>query len=286
VSELAEKGFEALLILLITWLALRLARGLTGRMERRATDEQGETLSEREQRTRTLAQLLNSVFKGVIAVTAVLMLLNLLIPIGPLLAGVGVLGLAFSFGAQSLVRDVISGFFILAENQFSVGDIIEVQGRSGVVERMTLRMVAIRDVEGVLHIVPNGAIDMVSNKTRGWARAVVDVGVAYRENVDQVIGVVQSVAQGLWDDPEWRPRLVGQPIVWGVQALAESSVNVRLVADTHPGKQWAVKREILRRLKNRFDQEGIEIPFPQRTLHFSEVDMLRLAAGQSGKEGR
>ena len=275
-SLMARKGVEALAILLLAWVALRIARVLTGRFERQFAPEPGAERDEDALRAKTLAQLLNSVITVAVVVAAVLTILNLFIPIGPLLAGVGVLGLAFSFGAQSLVKDVISGFFMLLENQFVVGDIVELGGKGGVVERMTLRMVAIRDVEGVLHMIPNGAIDSVSNRTRGWARAIVDVGVAYKENVDEVMKVARSVLEEFYSDQEWRPRLTAEPAVWGVQALAESSVDIRLIADTKPGKQWEVKRELHRRLKNRFDSEGIEIPFPQRTLHVRSVNALRL----------
>jgi small conductance mechanosensitive channel len=268
---LVRTGLEAAVILLLAWIALRVARVLTGRFERKFTLEVGAERDEDALRARTMTQLLNSVITVIVVVAALLTILNLFIPIGPLLAGVGVLGLAFSFGAQSLVKDVISGFFMLLENQFVVGDIVELGGKSGVVERMSLRMVAIRDVEGVLHMIPNGTIDSVSNKTRGWARAVIDVGVAYKEDVDEVIRVSRSVLEEFWSDPEWRSRLAAEPAVWGVQALAESSVDIRVIADTKPGRQWDVKRELNRRLKKRFDSEGIEIPFPQRTVHVRKV---------------
>jgi small conductance mechanosensitive channel len=273
-SLLARRGVEALFILLLAWVAVRIARVLTSRFERRFAPEPGIERDEDALRAKTLAQLLNSVITVAVVVAALLTILNLFIPIGPLLAGVGVLGLAFSFGAQSLVKDVISGFFMLLENQFVVGDIVELGGKGGVVERMSLRMVALRDVEGVLHMIPNGAINSVSNRTRGWARAIVDVGVAYKENVDEVMRVARSVLEEFYGDPEWRPRLTAEPAVWGVQALAESSVDIRVIADTKPGKQWEVKRELHRRLKNRFDAEGIEIPFPQRTLHVRGTNTL------------
>lgn len=259
---------EALVILAMAWVILRLSRVLVRRMERRLLVTGSDTVDEHAQRSQTLMQLANSVVTGVVLTAAALTVLNIFIPIGPLLAGVGVLGLAVSFGAQSLVKDLISGFFILLENQFTVGDIVEINGKSGVVERMTLRVVMLRDVEGTLHIMPNGSIDVVSNKTQGWSRAVIDIGVAYKERVDEVIRVMKETLQDLWNDSHWRGRLMKSPEVWGVEGLADSAVQIRVVAETRPGKQWEIKREIRRRLKNRFDQEGIEIPFPQRTLHF------------------
>jgi small conductance mechanosensitive channel len=271
---LVQRGVQILGVLLLAYLGFRVLKLVTSRIERAVDDGDPTTVSEREQRGKTLAQLLNHVGAVAIAVGAGLTILNFFIAIGPLLAAAGVAGLAISFGAQSLVKDVISGFFILLENQFGVGDIVEVNGVGGVVERMTMRVVMLRDVHGVLHVVPNGSINLVSNKTRGWARAVVDIGVAYKENVDNVIRVMRDVAAELWRDADWKGRLFEEPAVWGVEQLADSSVNIRLVAMTLPGKQWEVGREIRRRLKNRFDREGIEIRFPQRTLHLGDAEQL------------
>jgi small conductance mechanosensitive channel len=273
-NEVVVKAIEAAAILILAWAAIRLAKLLLDRLQRRLADEDAATDTADNQRARTLTQLLRSLITAVVGIGAGLTVLDLFFPIGPLLAGIGVLGLAVSFGAQSLVKDVIAGFFILLENQFAIGDIVEVNGKSGVVERITMRIVGLRDVEGTLHIIPNGSITVVSNKTRVWARAVLDIGIAYKESVDDVIQVVQSEAEKFWRDPDWQPKLVNPPVVWGVQDLAESSVNVRLIADTKPAQQWGVRRELLRRIKNRFDQEGIEIPFPQRTLHLAQTDAL------------
>jgi small conductance mechanosensitive channel len=263
----ARRGLQIIGVLVLAILLYRLLRVLTRRIEHIVEDQDPSSFSAREQRARTLAQLMNSVGGVVITVGAGLMVLNFFFPIAPLLAGVGVAGLAISFGAQSLVKDVISGFFMLMEDQFSVGDIVKVGDIGGVVERMTMRIVMVRDVHGVLHIVPNGSINRVSNLTRGWGRSVLDIGVAYQENVDRVIKLMRAVGTELWNDEEWRPRLVEEPAVWGVEALADSSVNVRIIANTVPGKQWEVSRELRRRIKNRFDEEGVEIPFPQRTVH-------------------
>jgi len=269
-----RRGVQILAVLVLAYAGFRVLKLVTGRIEKAVVDGDPTTLSEREQRGKTLAQLLNSVGGVAIGVGAGLTVLNFFIQIAPLLAGVGVAGLAISFGAQSLVKDVISGFFILLENQFGVGDIVKVNGVGGVVERMTMRVVMLRDVHGVLHVVPNGSISLVSNMTRGWARAIVDIGVAYKGNVDDVIRVMREVAAELWRDTEWKELLFEEPGVWGVEQLADSSVNIRLVAMTHPGKQWGVGRELRRRLKNRFDRDGIEIPFPQRTLHLGDAEAL------------
>lgn len=267
----AQKGIKVAVTLLVAWVGYRVWLLLTHRIEVAADDGDPSTFTEREQRAKTLTQLLNNFGGVIITIGAVLTILNQFIEIGPLLAGVGVAGLAISFGAQNLVKDLIGGFFILLENQFSVGDIIDVNGVGGVVERMTMRVVMLRDVEGVLHVVPNGSITVVSNRTRGWARAVLDVSVAYKEDVDRVIAVLQQIGRELWADATWKPRLVDEPAVWGVERLGENAVAIRLIANTQPGKQWDVSRELRRRIKGRFDAEGIEIPFPQRVLHLGPL---------------
>lgn len=265
-----SKIASAAAILALAWIVARVARRVTAQYEKRLAGETEDTLEHSAQRTRTVIQLINSVLTAAISVTTLLLLLNLFIPIGPLLAGIGVFGLALSFGAQSLVKDIISGFFILAENQFSVGDYIEIDGTSGTVERITLRVVMLRDIEGVLHVIPNGSITMVSNRTSGWARVVLDVSVAYRENADHVMDVLRRLLDEFHRDPTWQARFLDAPRVLGVQDLGDSAVNVRVMADTYPGKQWEVKRELRRRVKARFDELGIEIPFPQRTVHLGQ----------------
>ena len=273
-SDVLQKGLQAVGIVILAWIGSRLLKVLTRRLEVLVEDEDPTTVSAAEQRARTLGQLLNSIGGVVITIGAGLTILNLFINIAPLLAGVGVAGLAISFGAQSLVKDVIGGFFILLENQFGVGDIVKINGTGGVVEQTTMRVVMLRDVHGVLHVIPNGSITGVSNMTRGWSRSVLDIGVGYKEDVDRVIHVMRDIGHEFWDDPEWRTKLKDEPAVWGVEALADNSVNIRIIANTKPGKQWEVSREIRRRVKNRFDKEGIEIPFPQRTLHLGEADAL------------
>ena len=237
-ADLVQKGLKIVAILVLGWLATRLLHVLTRRIERAAGDSDPSTLTAAEQRGRTLAQLLNSVGSIAIGIGVALMILNLFIAIGPLLAGVGVAGLAISFGAQSLVKDVISGFFILLENQFAIDDIVTINDIGGRVERMTLRVVMLRDLAGVLHVIPNGSITVVSNRTRGFSRAVVDVGVAYHERIDRVIEVMRDVGRRMWEDPDWRARLVEEPSVLGVDELADSAVNVRMVLTTQPGKQF------------------------------------------------
>jgi small conductance mechanosensitive channel len=223
----------------------------------------------------------------VIYAIALLLSFNVFINIGPILAGAGILGLAISFGAQSLVKDIISGFFILFENQFGIGDVIEVAGHSGVVEKMTLRVVVLRDGEGVMHVVPNSEIKVVSNKTRGWSRAVVDVGIPYEENVDRALEILRDEAAQFSTDKVWGAQLDGPVDVLGVESLSDSAVVIRTLLRTQPGSQWAVAREFRRRIKNRFDRETLDIPYPQRRVHVRVEggpggDAIATAAGAAG----
>ncbi len=263
----ARKAIALVIIWIAAWVTNRLVGKLADRIVSAADDGNDAHFSATERRSATIAGLLRSLGTVLVMLLAGLFTLNLFISIGPILAGAGVLGLAVSFGAQSLVKDVIAGFFILLENQFAVGDTIEVVGKSGTVELMTLRIVQLRDLEGVLHTIPNGQIGAVSNKTRAWSRAVVDVGVGYDAPVDQVLEVFADEARAFADDRVWGPQLDGPPDVLGVQNLADSAVVIRTLLKTLPGGHWAAGREFRRRMKNRLDREGIEIPFPQRTVH-------------------
>ncbi len=251
-------------VALLLWWILRI---VIRRIEKSLGEPQPGALTAQEQRTRTLVGLLRSVGRVIIFVIFLFMFLSAIgLDLGPLLAGAGVVGLAISFGAQSLVKDVISGLFILIENQFGVGDVIRIGNVSGAVERMTLRVVVLRDVHGVVHIVPNGEIKTVSNLTRTWARVVLDVGVAYKENTDRVVAVMREVGRELWDDEQWRPLLIEPVEVPGIESFTDSAVTIRITAKTLPLKQWDVARELRRRLKRRFDAEEIEIPFPHQKL--------------------
>ncbi len=270
-EELVRDGARVLGIWLLGWLAYRVVRLTARRIELAVDDGDDSVTTLRERRGHTIAQLLT---------------FNIFINIGPILAGAGILGLAVSFGAQSLVKDVISGFFILFENQFAIGDVIEIAGKSGLVEKMTLRVAVLRDGEGVMHVVPNSEIKVVSNKTRGWSRAVVDVGIGYDEDIDRALGIVRDEAAQLATDRVWSLQLDGAPEVVGVESLGDSSVVIRTLIRTQPGSQWTVAREFRRRIKNRFDRDGVEIPFPHRRVHVrvedGAPDAVTAAAGAAG----
>lgn len=287
-GDLLRKGLQLVLIWALIWFGNRVVRLIARRIELAVDDGDDSTLTEAEQRGRTISELLRSVGRILFLVLGLMLTLNVFMDIGPILAGAGILGLAVSFGAQSLVKDIISGFFFLIESQFAVGDVIEVAGKTGVVERMTLRVVMLRDSQGTLHMVPNGQINTVSNMTRKWSRAVVDVGVSYGTDVDRAIDIFGDEADQLARDPEWAPLFDGPPEVVGVNDLGDSQVTIRTLLKTHAGKQWAVGREFRRRIKNRLDKESIEIPFPQRTMHvrvspagaMDPVDAAKLLEGK------
>ena len=280
---IGERLLHLLVIWGLAWFGIILVGRIARRIEIAADDGDDSVVTLREKRGRTLSALLRNAGRVIIVAMALLLSLNLFLDIRPLLSGAGILGLAVSFGAQSLVKDVLSGFFMLLEDQFAVGDVVELAGKTGVVERLTMRVVVLRGVDGSVHIVPNGEITTVTNKTRGWSRALLDIGVAYGEDVDRVLAVVRDEGVRFAEDPAWRHQLDGEPPVevWGVESLADSAVVVRLVARTQPGSQWNVSRELRRRIKVRFDAEKIEIPFPQRTLHV-RMDDARLAAALPG----
>lgn len=260
-------AFRVLGIWILAWLAIRVVRLTAERIERTVDDGDDAITTMRERRGRTISQLLRSVGRIAIVTVAILLTFNVFINIAPILAGAGILGLAVSFGAQSLVKDVISGFFILSENQFGLGDVIEVAGKSGVVERMTLRVVVLRDLEGAMHIVPNGELKVVTNRTRGWARSVVDIGVPYDVDLDRAIAVVRDEAAQFSTDSVWGIQFDGPLEVLGVESLGESAIVIRTLIRTQPGSQWSAGREFRRRLILRFDREGIQIPLPERRVH-------------------
>ncbi|MEO5800617.1 MAG: mechanosensitive ion channel family protein [Gemmatimonadales bacterium] len=263
--------------LVIIWVlaygAWQLVKLIARRIVILADDGDDNRLSYQEKRAQTVAQLLKSVGRVLILTFGLLLTLRLFIDITPLLAGAGILGLAFSFGAQSLVKDVIAGTFILIENQFAVGDVIEAAGKTGTVERMTLRVVMLRDIDGAVHIIPNGQITTATNKTRGWSRAVVDVSIGYDADVDLALDIIRDEAAKLGADTVHGVKFDQPPEVVGVQSLGDNAVSIRVMLRTQPGMQWEVAREFRRRIKVRLDHEGIDIPYPQRMVHVKHSGM-------------
>ncbi len=268
-QNLAARGISILVILGVAMLTWEIASAAI-RIYLERTDNEGATLV-RSKRVRTLLPLIRNLLMVVIGVmTGMVILSELGVSIGPLLAGAGVAGVAVGFGAQTLVKDFITGLFILFEDSLNVGDVVRVAGKIGTVEALTVRTVRLRDLGGVVHTVPFSSVDTIENLTKEFSHAVVDIGVGYRENYDRVVEVLTSIGAELHADPEFGKKILEPMSVLGLNELAESAVVIRVRFKTGPADQWAVKRDFLRRVKARFDELGIEIPFPHRTLYFGE----------------
>ena len=297
-SWVVERPLKVLAIFAVAWLLNRLLRRAIDRAEARMLRDREEKLAERQteevrdgrfatlelkarqkalelaqateqakQRAKTLGSILRSAATAVIYTIAVLMALGEFdVNLGPLIAGAGIAGIALGFGAQSIVRDFLSGFFMLVEDQYAVGDIIDVGEAAGVVENISLRTTQVRDVQGTLWYVPNGEIHRVANKSQVWARAVLDLEVAYDTDIDHASRVIKEVADAVWHEHLPNATIIEEPEIWGVELFGESSIAIRLVCKVEPGEQWATSRVIRARLKEAFDREGIEIPFPQRVI--------------------
>jgi small-conductance mechanosensitive channel len=259
-------------IVLICGLALvlhvvshRLIKGLRVFIQR-------ATRSEESKRLETLGRVFRYAASVVILVVAAMLILaELGIAIAPILGAAGVVGVAVGFGAQSLIKDYFNGFFLLLENQIQQGDVCEVGGKAGFVEEVTLRYVRLRDYSGSVHFVPNGLISTVTNMSRDFAFALMDIGVAYRENVDEVLPVMRTVAAELRAAPVFAEKIIEDIDIAGVETWADSAVIIRCRFKVRPLEQWNVRREYLRRLKSAFDAHGIEIPYPHLTVYAGEA---------------
>lgn len=275
-TELVVKLLRIALILLAAGIAsllanrlVRLTRRQVVEVMRRRTDTQEEEL---DKRARTVGRLLTRLAGILIWSVALLMSLREAgFDVMPLLAGAGIAGVAIGFGAQSLVRDVISGLFLIVENQIRVHDVVRINGVTGTVEEINLRTTVLRGLDGAVHIFPNGTIQTLTNLSREYSFYVADIGVAYKEDVDRVIEVIRQVGEELRQDPEFGPLILEPIQVLGLEQFAESSVVIRSRLKTKPGQQWLVGREFNRRLKKRFEAAGIQIPFPHRTLQLEGV---------------
>jgi|AntRauTorcE11897_2_1112592.scaffolds.fasta_scaffold17230_1 small conductance mechanosensitive channel len=248
------------------WLSTYLLRQAIKRVVERKRD-----LSEveRQQRTKTLQRVSTTTVKILIIVVTLMVLLSEFgLDIGPLLAAAGVAGVALGFGAQYLIQDIISGFFILIEDQYSMGDVICLNDTCGAVEEVTLRVTKLRDLDGVVHYIQNGQINVASNMSQHFSRVNLNVGVAYESDIDEVIEVINRIGQEMADDSEWGEQIIKEPSFFRVDELGDSAIYLKVLGDVKPGQQWAVTGELRRRLKNAFDKAHIEIPFPQQVMRY------------------
>ncbi|MDH3469680.1 MAG: mechanosensitive ion channel family protein [Acidimicrobiia bacterium] len=297
VEWVVEKPLTALAIFAVAWLINRAVRRAidraVGGMISRSASQQAEREGEisrgplaalhdratakmddlrlhrerREQRAETVGTVLRSLATAVIYSLAVLIVLaEFNLNLGPLVAGAGIVGVALGFGAQSIVRDFLAGIFMIVEDQYGVGDIVDFGEATGVVEAVSLRTTRLRDVEGVVWFVPNGEIHRIGNKSQLWSRAVLDIEVAYDTDLGHAAEVIKSVADSVWEERLEYATIISEPEIWGVQEFGSSAIAIRLVIQTEPGEQFAAAREIRGRLKPAFDAGGIDIPFPQRVV--------------------
>lgn len=264
-----------LIIFVMAFLALKLTNIFLHRLKPLMIKhmESGTDIdtTEMEKRIDTLLKILRSMIKIIVwLMIGMLILRKIGIDIAPIIAGAGIVGLAIGFGAQELVRDFISGFFMLLENQIRNGDVAIINGTGGLVEHVGMRTIVLRDLSGVVHIFQNGKINTLSNMTKNWSGMVFDIGVAYKEDTDRVVDVIQQVADEQRADPDFKNKILEPIEIFGVDQFGDSAVVIKARFKTKPIEQWAVGREFRRRLKKAFDDQGIEIPFPHRTVYWGE----------------
>lgn len=265
-GQMTMTWLRIVIILIVAWIVIAILQRAIREFRQRIAAR----LDDREavKRAETLGRVFRYVVAVVISLVAGMMVLSELgISLAPILGAAGVAGVAIGFGAQSLVKDFFSGFFLLFEDQIRTGDVVKIAGHAGLVEEITLRHTRLRDYDGNVHYVPNGMIDSVVNMSRGYAQAVMDIGVAYRENTDHVYKVMRETARQMRADADFGPRILDDLEIAGVDKWADSAVIIRCRFKVLALEQWSVRREYLRRLKMAFDEAGIEIPFPHLTLY-------------------
>jgi len=277
-----------LFILILGWIAVRLVvvilkksrKMIISRAEKRDEIDADET----EKRVNTLIGILRISCKIAIWTLVFMIVLRKIgIDIGPLLAGAGIIGLAVGFGSQELVRDMISGFFMLLENQVRNGDVAQINGTGGLVESIGLRTIKLRDFAGTVHIFQNGKINTLANMTKDWSAMVFDIGVAYKEDTDHVVEVIKKVGEELLADQDFSELILEPLEVFGVDKFADSAVVIKARIKTTPVNQWKVGREFNRRLKIAFDRENIDIPFPHTTIHWGDISSPVKISSQESK---
>lgn len=232
-----------------------------------------EMITEEAEKKRedTLIHIFNGALRLIIIILAILMILQEAgIKIGPILAGAGILGVAVGFGGQYLVKDIITGLFIILENQYRIGDVVNIDGTGGLVQDINLRKTVLRDLDGIVHHIPHGSITKVSNLSKDWSRVNLDMGVGYSTDLEHLIEVINRTGKELSEDPAFKDSIITPPQFLRVNEFADSAIVVKILGDTQPLKQWEVTGELRKRLKIAFDKEGIEIPYPQRVVHHIE----------------
>ncbi|MCK4368716.1 MAG: mechanosensitive ion channel [Dehalococcoidales bacterium] len=272
---LLEHGILILVIIVLSYLVYKIAKVLTPRIVGRYVKTRGKgrrARSEHAKRAETLSGGITQIIAIFIIVIALFMILSEIgMDITPLLASAGVAGIALAFAAQNAIKDLIAGFLIISENQFDVGDVVQIADKTGIVEGINIRRTLLRDLDGILHIVPNGEIKVASNYTMMWSRVHLNISVAYKEDLDRVMAVIRRVWEEMASEPDWEPHLISKtPWLLRVNEFGDSGIVIKVVGETKPMSQWNVMGELRRRIKRVFDEEGIEIPWPHVKLYMGE----------------
>ncbi|WP_299578194.1 mechanosensitive ion channel family protein [uncultured Sunxiuqinia sp.] len=286
-TELPSIVILIVLLLVTLRVSFFMIQKIRNLLAKRTVHQSEEPNLEVEKRLNTLMGIVRKIVAVMIwSIFIMIFLKKINIDIAPILAGAGIVGLAVGFGAQELVRDFISGFFILLENQIRTGDVAIINGTGGLVEKIELRTITLRDLSGVVHIFQNGKINTVSNMTKEWSAMVFDIGVAYKEDLDQVMKIMQEVAEKMRQDNQYKNLILEPMEIFGLDSFGDSALVIKGRLKTKPSHQWTVGREYRKRLKAAFDQQRIEIPFPHRTIYWGEeIDPLKLVMDkeQTGK---
>jgi small-conductance mechanosensitive channel len=264
-----EHGLKVLILIVVGYVVYKYGGSVISRIVRKMVPADSRlTPEEEERREDTLIKIFVGTLKFVVIIIVGLMILSEFgVNIAPLIAGAGIIGLAVGFGGQYLIRDLLTGLFIILENQYRVGDVVSIAGIAGSVEDITLRVTVLRDLDGTVHHIPHGEVTTVSNKAKGFARINLDIGISYNADLETVIDVVNTVGKELAADPEFKDKIIDAPKFLRVSEFADSSVNIKILGETKPLDQWEVTGELRKRLKIAFDKNGIEIPFPQMVMH-------------------
>ena len=266
-----DTGIRVIVIIVVAVIVFFICRWILPSIMKKSVTHRmaGEDETEIQKRTSTLSSILVKIAGIVILVIAVIMILpEFGVDIAALIAAIGVGGLAIAFAAQSLVRDYITGFFIILEDQYRVGDVVSITGAAGTVEEIGLRRTVLRDVDGNVHSIPNGQVDKSTNMTKKYSRVNLDISVGYGENLKRVIDTINRVCQELAEDPQWKDDFITTPSAVRVNKLGDSGIDIKIMGDTKPSRQWALMGELRLRLKDTFDSEGIEIPWPHTKVFF------------------
>jgi len=270
-------GIRVIVIITIAVVVYLICRPIVRSVIRRIVSHRmaGEDETEIRQRTNTLSSILIKIIGIVVLIVAVITILpEFGVNIATLIAAIGIGGLAIAFAAQSLVRDFIAGFFILLEDQYGIGDVVSIAGIAGVVEDITLRRTVLRDLDANVHSIPNGKVEVSTNMTKKFSRVNLNVSVGYGENLKSVIDTINRICQEMAEDPQWKDDFITTPSVLRVDKLGDSGIDIKILGDTKPSKQWAIMGELRLRLKNTFDSEGIEIPWPHTKVYFGNAPVI------------